>query len=170
MVAADIGLMRVRRRRVDWVAAAVAGFAAGAALMVLQLLWAVADGGDGPWRVSQQVAALLLGPQALHGSADRFDAVIVGCALLTHYALGVVFGLVLAAVMSALRALARPAHTLAAGAAGGALLYGLNFHLLTAAFPWMAELRSWEALFAHLLFGAVAAMLYRRLARTVDTR
>jgi hypothetical protein len=32
-------------------------------------------------------------------------------------------------------------------------------------FPWLAEMRGWATLAAHLVFGIVAALLYRRLER-----
>ena len=170
MVVARLSLAGAREGHVDWVAAAVAGFAAGAALMVLQLLWAATGVGEGPWRVTQHIAALVLGPQVMQVATDSFDAVVTGIALLTHYVLGIGFGLALAAAMTALRSVVLAERALTVGAIGGMLLYGLNFHLLTVLFPWMAGLRSGEALFAHLLFGVAAAMLYRRLARTIDPR
>ncbi|MEO6033039.1 MAG: hypothetical protein ABIP61_14250, partial [Burkholderiaceae bacterium] len=58
------------QRRPDWLAAAAAGLAGGAVLMVLELLWSATRMDEaGPWRISQLVAALVMGPGVLQGSA-----------------------------------------------------------------------------------------------------
>ena len=44
-------------RDVDWFVASVAGFAAGAVMMVLELAWAASMSDVGPWRVTQLTAA-----------------------------------------------------------------------------------------------------------------
>lgn len=153
------------RRAPDWPAAAVAGFAAGAVLMVLELAWAALVGGDGPWRISQLVAALVLGPGTLHASPYQFDATVLALALATHYLLGVVFGMVLGCILAGFHYDSSPTAMLAIGAAFGALLYLVNFVALTPAFAWFAELRGWATFVAHLVFGISAALLYWKLAR-----
>lgn len=159
-------LPRWEQREADWRAAAVAGFAAGALLMVLEFAWAAATSTDGPWRIAQLVAALTLGPEhTLYGSARVFDAGVVAAALLTHYSLGILFGLLLARVIVGFRCEDRLPATLAIGAVFGLLLYLLNFHALTAFFHWFRELRGASTLAAQLLFGITAAWLYWRLAR-----
>lgn len=159
-------LPRWERREADWLAAAVAGFAAGAVLMVLEFAWAAFTSADGPWRVAQLVAALTLGPEhTLYDSPAMFDAGIVAAALLTHYGLGMFFGLLLGRVIVGFRLDDRLAATLVVGALFGLLLYLLNFHALTAFFHWFRELRGAGTLVAHLLFGATAGLLYWRLAR-----
>src|SRR5437868_11978102 len=94
----SLHLNRWHYRRPDWLAAVVAGLAGGAVLMVLELLWTAATNDIGPWRASQLVAAIVLGPGVLETSAATFQANVVGTALVTHYALGVVFGLVFGVV------------------------------------------------------------------------
>ena len=89
-----------RRHAPDWMAAAAAGFAAGAVLMVLELAWVAMFGAEGPWRSSHLVAAIALGQETAFTS--DFDLGVVTVALLTHYVLGIVFGLVLAAVVAVL--------------------------------------------------------------------
>lgn len=146
-------------------AAAVAGFAAGAVLMVIELAWAAFAGGDATWRTAQLVAALMLGPtDTLYGSPDVFDPGIVGVALLTHYLLGTGFGLLLGAVVAGYRIDERPGAVLVVGALLGLLLYAINFYAFTNAFPWFAELRGWRTLGAHLVFGASAGLMYVKLA------
>lgn len=153
-----------RLRRPDVGAALAAGLVAGAALMVIELAWAASIGGD-PWRVSRLVAALVLGPGILEGSG--FALGVVAVALLTHYLLGVLFGLVLAYVIAGFNYDDdRGAGMMQViGAVFGMALYLLNFHGLGFVFPWLAELRGWATFVAHLVFGIAAAFTYWKLER-----
>jgi hypothetical protein len=91
----------------DWVAAAVAGFAAGAVLMVLDLIWSSIFAVDGPWRTSHMIAPIFVGADSLTQGDYHFSLGVVTIALATHYALGILFGLVLATAMAQLRRDAR---------------------------------------------------------------
>lgn len=152
-------------REPDWAAAAVAGFAAGAILMVLELAWAALAGTNGPWRIAQLVAALTLGTGSLQGSPFAFDAGIVGMALATHYVVGVAFGAALGYVLAGFHYDTSVTVTLLIGAAFGVVMYLIVFHGLTQVFHWFTELRGWTTLAAHLVFGTSAAALYWKLAR-----
>lgn len=160
-----LGLRQWKPHATDWTAAAVSGFAAGAVLMVLDLVWSALFHPGGPWRISHMIAPIFLGA----GSASQvypFSVLVVGIALATHYALGILFGLVVAWIMSHLELDGLPASAMATGATLGVLLYVLNFHVLTRLFfPWLADLRGVATLAAHVVFGAVAALLYERLKR-----
>jgi hypothetical protein len=161
-----LNLHHWKRREPDWTAAVVAGFAAGAILMVLELIWAAFfTGSEGPWRISQLAAALTLGTGALQGSPFAFDAGIVAMALATHYMLGVAFGIVLSHILAGFRYDTSVAAMLLIGAVCGVLLYLLNFHGLTQVFPWFIELRGWTTLGAHLVLSISTALLYWKLAR-----
>lgn len=153
------------RRSPDWLAAAVAGFAAGAVLMVLELAWAALDGNNGPWRISQLVAALLLGPGTLQASPYQFEAGVVILALTIHYALGVAFGMVLGFILAGFHYDTSLVAMTLIGAAVGAVLYLFNFYALTQLFPWFAELRGWATFVSHLVLVVSAALLYWKLAR-----
>jgi len=150
-------------QRTDWAAAAVAGFVAGAVLMLLELVWAATTGTAGPWRISALVAALVMGPGVLQDAGPSFGVLAV--ALLTHYALGVVFGLVLGFLIARLHYERSAAMMQVLGAVFGAALYFVDFHLLSQLFPWFVELRGWATFIAHLVFGMTASMLYWKLAR-----
>jgi hypothetical protein len=154
-------------RAVDWVAAAVSGFAAGAVLMVLDLIWSAIFNPDGPWRTSHMIALIFSGAPAesLQAGGYQFGLGAVSLALLIHYALGIVFGLVMATILVQLRLDTEPLKALMAGAFMGWLLYLVNFGMLTAFFPWLADLRGAATVAAHLVFGCVAAVLYWRLNR-----
>lgn len=153
-------------RSPDWAAAGVAGFAAGAVLMVLDLLWSSMFNADGPWRTSHMIAPLFLGTEPLRTTGYGFHAGVVSVALAVHYVLGTVFGLVMGAIMVQLHADDQPGRALATGGILGIALYLLNFHGLTSFFPWLAELRGGDTLAAHVVFGCVAGLLYWRLKRT----
>jgi hypothetical protein len=153
-------------RTADWTAAAVSGFAAGAILMVLDLLWSAMFNPHGPWRTSHMIAPIFLGENAVPASGGEFSVGVVAIALATHYALGVVFGLALAAAMVQFKLETTPEKAVGAGAVFGALLYLVNFGVLVAFFPWLVELRGAETFGAHVVFGCVAGLLYWRLKRT----
>jgi hypothetical protein len=156
---------RGRSARPDWTAAAVSGFAAGAVLMVLELFWAATMSNDGPWRIPGMVAAIVTGEAVPMAGPSAFDAGTVALALVVHYALGVVFGLVLGMLVAGFHAEASLGGMQTLGAAFGVALYLLNFHGLTVWFPWFAELRGGATLLAHMIFGITAAVLYWQLAR-----
>jgi hypothetical protein len=149
----------------DWAAAAVSGFAAGALLMVLDLVWSAIANPEGPWRTSHMIAPIFIGTDALPASGYAFSVTVVGIALATHYALGVAFGLAMGAILAQLR-IETPGGAVAAGAIMGGVLYLVNFELLVGLFPWLVALRGGDTIAAHLVFGIVAAVLYWRLKRT----
>lgn len=161
----DLHLNRMHweHRLPDATAAAVAGLAAGAVLMVLELLWTSFVTAGDPWRVSRLVAALLMGVDPLQ--TGGFDALVVAVALLTHYGLGIGFGLALAWLIAGFRLESNPALTLAIGALFGLALYLIDFYVMVRVFPWFIPLRGWPTLAAHLVFGIVAALMYWRLDR-----
>lgn len=152
---------RRARHRPDWKAAVVSGLLAGAVLMVLELLWS-ATVGEGPWQTSHLVAAIVMGPQALE-SPLSFNAMIIAVAVLTHYALGVVFGVMLALLITWLHYETSPGRLELVGVLFGAVLYLVNFHALSALFPWMAQLRGWDTFIGHLVFGLMLVLAYWRL-------
>jgi hypothetical protein len=147
----------------DWPAAAAAGFAAGATVMVLELLWTSFAGSTDPWQITRLIAAILMGPGPLQTAG--FDALVVGVALLIHYGLGVVFGLVLAWIIAGFHFDTSPALMLAVGAVFGLVLYLIDFYVMVRVFPWFEPLRGWPMVVAHLVFGIVAALMYWRLDR-----
>ncbi|GIK86476.1 MAG: hypothetical protein BroJett026_19570 [Betaproteobacteria bacterium] len=150
-------------RRPDWPAAAVAGFAAGAVLMVLDLLWSVLVVGASPWANAHRIAGIVMGPPA--ADATAFDAVVVAVSLAAHYALGIAFGLLLAAVVTPFGLDAAPGTAATVGAVFGVALYFVNFHAIVQLFPWLAAIRGWATLIGHVVFGVCAALLYWKLSR-----
>ncbi|TFW02984.1 hypothetical protein E4K72_13270 [Oxalobacteraceae bacterium OM1] len=145
-------------RAPHWGHAAASGFIAGAVMMVLELLWNTGVMGTTPWEISHMVAAIVLGPDAL--TSNAFSVGVVGTALVVHYALGIVFGIVLAWLLVQFHYDTGPGATLTAGAVFGAVLYGIDFYLMAAVFPWFVALRGGATLLCHVVFGMIAAGLY----------
>ncbi|MBV8034640.1 hypothetical protein [Roseateles sp.] len=150
-------------RTPDWSAAVVAGLAAGAVLMVLDLCWPLLFGDGNSWATSHKVAALVLGRQVLQSSA--FDLGVVVTALLIHYSLGAVSGLVIGITIAALRCENSLAMTQVIGYVFGVVVYFVNFYVLAALFPWFAEMRGEATFLGQLAFGVIAALVYRQLSR-----
>lgn len=146
----------------DWSAAAVAGFAAGAVLMVLDLVWPLLFGDGNPWATAHMVSALLLGQQVLQSSG--FELGVVAVALLIHYALGIFSGLVIGIVIAGVHCEASLAMTQAIGYAFGVVVYFVNFYVLATLFPWFGEMRGAATFLGQLAFGVCAALVYRKLS------
>ncbi len=159
-------LQQLERRPLDWAAAAVAGFGAGAILMVLDLFWSLALTGDGPWASSRMIAAIVMGPQVLQSTGFSLSAVVV--ALLLHYAFGIVGGIVIAAFSAPLGLDSRLGLAVMTGAAFGVVLYVINFYGLAAFFPWFTPIRGWTTLLINLIFGISTTVLYWKLERRGD--
>ena len=153
-------------RATDWTAAAVSGFAAGAVLMVLDLVWSALFNPDGPWRTSHMIAPIFTGLHSPPTSGYGFNLGVVAISLVTHYVLGIVFGLAIAALLVQLKLDSTPGLALVAGATVGVALYLINFEVLVGFFPWLVALRGADTVAAHVVFGSVAALLYCRLKRT----
>lgn len=158
-----------QRRQPDWAAAVTAGLIGGAVLMVLELAWSASvSSGDNPWRSSQLIAAIVMGQGVLQSSS--FSIGVVAVALATHYVLGIVFGLLLAFIIAGFRFESRAGMLELIGLGFGAVLYLVNFHGMSAFFPWIAELRGWAAFIGHLVFGLTVAMAYPWLERGARAR
>jgi len=156
------------QRQPDWPAAAVAGLAAGAVLMVLELFWLTWVAGGNPWAASHMIAAVVMGPDPLQSSG--FSLSVVTVALAAHYVLGGVFGLLLAAIIVQFHLDSSVGMVSLAGALFGAALYLLNFYGMVRFFPWFVDWRGTATLVNHLIFGLTAALLYWKLNRRGTVR
>lgn len=151
-------------RMPDWRAAAIAGLVAGAVYMVLELLTARFLLYQGAWGTVKMVAAIMLGREAL-ASADAFNWTIVLAAGVVHFGLSVVLATILAMLLASFRFDSSFGMASLVGALFGCLVYVVNFYVFGRYFNWFDEARGWESLFAHALFGLVAADAYTHLER-----
>ncbi len=151
-------------RMPDWRAAVIAGLIAGTVYMVLELLTARFLLYQGAWGTVKMVAAIMLGREAL-ASADAFSWTIVLAAGVVHFGLSVVLASILAMLLASFRFDSSFGMASLVGALFGCAVYLLNFYLLGRYFNWFDEARGWESLFAHALFGLVAADAYMHFER-----
>ena len=152
----------------DWTVAAISGFVAGAVVMVLELLWASLAVGISPWGITHKVAAIAMGSGSLQSA--EFSLGVVATALGTHYVLGIVFGVILAAIIAPFHFDSSAGMVLTVGALFGLALYLLNFYGMVRLFPWFADMRGWATLATHLIFGMVAAFMYFKMERPQASR
>jgi len=152
---------RWEQRSPDWTVAAVSGFAAGAVLMVLELLWSAVIMRVSPWEASHMIAAIVMGSDALQ-STD-FNLMIVTVALVTHYVLGIVFALILATIIVQFSFDSSVGMALLTGAVFGVAMYLFNFYGMVQFFSWFTEMRGLATLVAHVIFGTVVAAMYWKL-------
>jgi hypothetical protein len=153
----------LERRLPDWPAAAVSGFAAGAVVMVLELVWSSLFMDTSPWVTSRMVAAIVLGPDTMQSST--FSVGVVAVALATHYVLGIVLGLILAAIVAPFHFDSSIGMILLTGAVFGLAVYLFNFYGMARFFTWFNDMRGWATMVAHLIFGMSAAIIYWKLER-----
>lgn len=151
------------RRLPDWPVAAASGFVAGAVLMVLELLWASAVSNAGPWATPHMIAGIVMGPGVLQSA--EFSLPVVIAALVTHYVLGIAFGMILAAIIAPFHLDSSAGMVLLSGAIFGLVLYLFDFYVMEQIFPWFASMRGWATVVAHLIFGMVAAAMYWKMER-----
>jgi hypothetical protein len=159
----DLSSHRWAHRAPDWPAAAVAGFVAGAVLMVLELLWSSLVVGTSPWIASRKIAAILMGTDVLQSTGFNLGAVAL--ALVIHYVLGIVFGMILCALIAPFHMDSSLGLVLLTGAVFGLMLYVFNFYGMTRFLPWFVDMRGLATFVAHLVFGITAAAMYWKLKR-----
>jgi hypothetical protein len=110
------------------------------------------------------VAAIILGREALT-SPDAFNWTIVLAAGTVHYALSIILASALALILGSFRLDSSMGMASIVGIVFGIAVYLVNFYALGRYFNWFDEARGWESLFAHALFGLVAADAYCHFER-----
>lgn len=155
--------LRTRVRHiVDWKAAIIAGLIAGAVfLLVLLVAYPLVTGGT-PWTVFRFIGAIILGEGVLP-PPTTFDGGVVLMALILHFALSVIYTLILAFIVHRWGILI----SIIGGALFGLALYLINFFTFTMFFPWFYPARAWPFSVVHILFGAVAGGIYELLEKDV---
>ncbi|TMS59073.1 hypothetical protein MW7_004170 [Imbroritus primus] len=147
----------------DWPAAVVAGFVAGALVMVLELLWVTLVMGISPWIGPRMIAAMLLGPGVLEPAT--FNVWVIAVSLFVHFLLGSVLGVLFALVAAPLRLDSNVALVLVAGLLFGVVVYLVNIVGMSRVFTWFAPTQGWATFTAHLVFGMFTSWMYWLLER-----
>jgi hypothetical protein len=149
--------------RADWKAAIWAGLIAGLVFLMVEMLLVWLVMGMSPWAPPRMMAAMVLGPEILPPPAD-FSLMAVMTAMVIHFPLSIVYGLILG---WAVHRLEMGAALLAGAAFGLVAVFAVNFHLIAPmAFPWFVEAQNWISVLAHVLFGVVLAGSYVAMRRT----
>lgn len=156
------------RRSTDWKAGALAGLIAGVVFLMLEmaLVWMVQ--GMSPWGPPYMMAAMVLGEDVLPamGTWATFDLTIVMIAMMIHFPLAVLYGLLGAWLIHRLDL----AGATMFGAGLGLAIYLANFYVIAPlAFPWFEMAQNWISVFAHIVFGAVIAIAYIALRKQGTT-
>ena len=151
-----------KRNPINWTAALYAGIAAGIIATMAQIIlwWGFSTSLSGiMFRDARLAAAIILGQEILPMQV-AFDWAAMIVATLVHFTLSVIYSMILAAFIVR-RSLAV---SIIIGIEFGFVLFGVNMYGFTMIFPWFAEARDWITLVAHVVFGIVAAAMYRVLS------
>jgi len=145
-------MMQAIQRNVTWRAIPIAGLIAGTVFLLINVIFTPLLLQVGPGLVLRYMGALVLGQGVL--TSTSVAPLVVG--VIVHYALSVLFALVIAIVVHRFG--------LMVGIVGGALLglalYGINLYTMTVLFKWFFAINSPVLLVSHILFGAVAGGVY----------
>lgn len=150
---------------IRWSAAVWAGVIAGVVFLVLEMVMVPMFLDGSPWGPPRMIAAMAMGEDVLP-PPGTFALVPVMVAMMIHFVLSIVFALVLAATISRMGS----GTALLIGTGFGLALYVVNFYGMTAVFPWFSNARNWVSIFAHAVFGLVAATAYVSLAARPPVR
>lgn len=146
---------------VAWSAAIGAGLLAGVVFLILEMVMVPVFLHGSPWGPPRMIGAIALGKSVLPPPAT-FTLGVFLTAVVVHFLLSVIYAIILGAIVHRMGM----GMAILVGGGFGLLLYIANFYVLTALFPWFANARNWVTIFAHLLFGLIAAWAYKGLARS----
>ncbi len=134
----------------------LAGFIGGLVFVLLEMLMVSLFLHGSPWGPPRMIAAIVMG-KAVLPPPGTFDVQIVLVALVVHFILSFIYAMVIGLVVS------KMSYGLAVfiGLLGGGLLYIINFYGFTEIYPWFANARNGVTIFNHLLFGLLAAAVFK---------
>jgi hypothetical protein len=147
--------------RTYWTDGVWAGLIAGAVFLMLEMFMVWAFQGQSPWGPPRMMAAMIMGEDVLPPPAT-FSFGIVMVAMMIHFALSIVYGLLGAWIVHRFDL----GWALVIGAVYGWAIYVVNFLMIAPVmFPWFGMARGWISIFAHVVFGAVLTGSYVALRR-----
>jgi hypothetical protein len=139
----------------------IGGVIAGALFAAFEMLaeLAIVGTADAFWMPLRMIGAIGIGPEALDPTYSLVEAGVVGLGI--HIVLSAAFGTIFGGVLYALWSAARhPATLFLAAAAGGLLLWLINFYVIApaAGWDWFPDgTRDWSQAAGHILFGLLVA-------------
>ena len=146
-------------RSIDWGPAIWASLIAGVVFAVLEIALAWAVKGQSPWAPLHMIGAIGLGPDALT-PPDTFDLKIISTAVVIHFALAILYGVILAFIVQRMET----TWAILVGGLYGLALYLINFYGFTRLFPWFAEARDWVSILTHIVQSGLMAWIYKAMA------
>jgi len=147
------------RQLVDWPVALLAGLVAGTIFLLIMLLRLPSVFESTAWVPLQYLASIVMGSGVLPPAEPTWVMAIVG--VLVHYALSIVFALILAFITHRWGFIVG----IIVGALFGLAVYFINIYTVTLIFPWMAILQGTTFAVAHVFFGALAGAVYEGFER-----
>jgi uncharacterized membrane protein YagU involved in acid resistance len=143
----------------DWRATIASTLVAALSFLII-FLGLAPSMGLSPFEPIQMMGAILLG-RGIVDQPPEFDATVFGAALIIHFILSLLYSAVIAAWVRE----RPPAQALGVGMLIGLAIYMLNFYVFIPAYPWFYAARDLVTIFAHLVFGAAAALVYVLMTR-----
>ena len=143
-------------RQIHWGAAIWASVIAGLVFAVLEVAMVPMIQGGSPWAPLHMIGAIVLGQGAM-ASPDVFDFGIVATAVVVHMVLAIVYGIILAFIITRMDT----GVAVLAGGIYGLALYFINFYGFSRPFPWFADARDWISIFTHIVQSGLMAYLYK---------
>jgi hypothetical protein len=145
-------MIQAIQRNVTWRAIPFAGLIAGTAFLIVNVILTPLIYEIDPLLILRYFGSLILGSDVL--TDNSMSVVVVG--VIVHYALSILFALVIALVIHR--------GGLWFGIIGGAILglaiYSINLYTMTVFFEWLFAIHNTALLISHIVFGAVAGGVY----------
>lgn len=137
--------------------AVYAGLIGGLFFMAFQMFFVGLITHTNAWTPPKMIGAIILGKNALTTAGFSFGIVLIG--MIVHFALSILFGVILAFFIQTTSAAAATI----VGIIYGLILYFVNFYVFTGWFPWFANARNWITVLDHLIYGGVAGYAFKKL-------
>lgn len=138
-----------------------AGLIAGAVFMMLEMIMVPVFMGDSPWAPPRMIAAIILGKSVLPmpDQPVTFDFGVIMTAMILHFMLSINYAIIVGWLCRKLSM----GTSILIGAVFGLAIYIINFYGFTAFFPWFAMARNWISIFAHIMFGIIAILSFKKM-------
>ena len=141
-----------------WKASIWSGIIAGFVMLFLEMIMNPVFLGNSMWGPSRMMGAILLGNEVVP-PPGTFDLGVLIAALVVHFPLSVVFAIIIGVLVRKVNITI----ALLIGAAGGIIIYFINFYGFTALFPWFANARNWVQIVIHILFGITVVWPFKSI-------
>lgn len=150
-------------------AAIISGLVAGAAFLTVEMSLIAIFSKVDAWLPVRIIASIAIGKDVLlsallynlntTGMEIAYNIAVLTIALILHFAMSIVYSF----VIGGLCMVRNLGVALGIGAVIGLIIYLINFYGFTTIYPWFEKGRNIISLFAHILFGIVAAYSFVKI-------